>query len=168
MGVITSAAPSRRRTLVLADWRADPGGVIAACRDRAADGEMGFALVVPGWLHGIDWAGDPYASRPCAARQLEALVRLSATVKLDVELAQVGDPDPTSAVDDALETFGATDILVCRDRMRLRHPLDLAHRLRRMTGLPVETLGLPAGTPRRAWRSWRALTEGGHCAAAAR
>src|SRR4051812_36765227 len=66
-----------RRVLVVSDWRTDPDDVIRHCRDRAAAGDVAFALVVPAWLHGLDWVGDPLASRPCAARQLESLVRLA-------------------------------------------------------------------------------------------
>jgi hypothetical protein len=65
------------RVLVVADWAVDPYGVIAACHRRAAEGGTVFALVVPARLHGLDWVGDPYASRPCAARQLEALERIA-------------------------------------------------------------------------------------------
>lgn len=142
MAVIAAAVPAGERVLVIADWSADPHAVIAACVRRASEGRARFALVVPAWLHGLDWVGDPHASRPCAARQLETLVRLAAAAGLEVELAAVGDPDPTSAVGDALQTFAAREILVCRDRPRRAHPLDLPHRLRRMTSLPVDAPAL--------------------------
>ena len=132
-----SAPSTRARVLVLADWRADPAGVIDACSRRASHDAVTFALVVPAWLHGLDWAGDPFASRPCAARQLATLTALAGAAGLDVELAEVGDPDPTSAVDDALQAFVASELLVCRSRRRPGHPLDLEHRLRRTSGLPV-------------------------------
>ena len=61
-------APSSR-VLVVSDWRADPASVIAACRAHAAGGDVAFALVVPAWLHGLDWVGDPTASRPCGPHQ---------------------------------------------------------------------------------------------------
>jgi hypothetical protein len=168
MDVITAAAPTGPRVLVLADWKADPHAVIAACRGRANQDRAAFALVVPAWLHGLDWVGDPHASRPCAARQLETLVRLAGTAGLHIELAAVGDPDPTSAVDDALHEFAATDILVLRDRPRRAHPLDLPHRLRRMTGLPVDTPRSRARSSPRERRRWSALLDGGHCLADAR
>ena len=163
MAVIAAAASAGERVLVIADWRADPHAVIAACARRASQGRAGFALVVPAWLHGLDWAGDPHASRPCAARQLETLLRLAAAAGLEVELATVGDPDPTSAVDDALQTFAAREILVCRDRPRRAHPLDLPHRLRRTTGLPVDAPPLRAGLRRRHRRG--AVLGAGHCIA---
>jgi hypothetical protein len=102
----TGIAP-RRRVLVVSDWRTDPYGVIEACRQRAAAGDVAFAFVVPAWLHGLDWVGDPTASRPCAARQLETLTRLAVGASLEVPFAGVGDPDPSSAVDDAAPGGGA-------------------------------------------------------------
>jgi hypothetical protein len=151
------------RVLVVADWRVDPHGVIDACRLRASRGDVAFALVVPAWLHGLDWAGDPRASRPCATRQLETLGDLARAAGLVVELAHVGDPDPTSALDDALQTFPATEIFLCRSRRR-RHPLDLAHRLRRSSGLPLHEARLaPGGSGRERRRRGPALN--GHCAA---
>ena len=156
-------APSSR-VLLVSDWRTDPDGVITACRERTAGGDVAFALVVPAWLHGLDWVGDPTASRPCAGRQLDALTLLAASAGLDVRHAGVGDPDPTSAVDDALQHFAATEILLCRDRWRRGHPVDLSHRLRRMTGLPVDTRPIRSRRERRERRRWRAVIDGGHCA----
>ena len=160
MDVIAAAGP---RVLVIADWRADPHAVIAACRRRTG---AGFAIVVPAWLHGLDWVGDPHASRPCAERQLATILRLAAAAGLEVELAAVGDPDPTSAVDDALQEFAAGEILLCRDRPRRSHPLDLPHRLRRMTCLPVDTPAMGVRSARH--DGWGALLGRGHCVAEAR
>jgi hypothetical protein len=151
------------RVLVLADWRTDPAWVIDACRRRARHGDVTFALVVPAWLHGLDWLGDPRSSRPCATRQLETLVALADTAGLRVEFADVGDPDPTSAVDDALQTLAATEILLCRTGRRGAGPFDLEHRLRRLSGLPVDVARLDVRSPVRERRRWRALMEGGHC-----
>ena len=163
---VIAPAVHHRRVLVLADWRTDPHAVVAECRRRASGGAVSFALVVPAWLHGLDWAGDPHASRPCAARQLETLVRLAQAPGLEVEIAHVGDPDATSAADDARPEFAAPEIMVCRDGLHRSHPLDLPHRLRRMTGLPVEAplIGRRATRER---RRRRALLHG-HCVVEAR
>ena len=163
MDLIAPAGSTRSGVLVVVDWRTDPRVVIAACRRRATSRDAAFGLVVPAWLHGLDWVGDPYASRPCAARQLRGLVRIARAARLDVELAAVGDPDPCSAVGDALDEFAATEILLCRGRRRAGHPLDLVHRLRRMTGLPVRAPALRAGIEPREPSAWRALAGGGHC-----
>ena len=151
------------RVLVVADWAVDPDEVVAACRRRAAEGDVAFALVVPAWLHGLDWVGDPYASRPCAARQLEALTRMASDAGLDVELAEVGDPDPTSAIEDARAAYPATEILVCGRRRRVTHPFALVDRVRRASGLTVREAAIPAVPSERERRGWRVLREGGHC-----
>jgi hypothetical protein len=146
------------RVFVLADWEVDPEGVIAACRQRAVLHPATFAFVVPAWLHGLDWVGDPYAARPCAARQLDRMTRLAQAAGLAVEFAAVGDPDPASAVDDALTGFPATELLLCTRHHR-HHPLDLAQRLQRRTGLRVDEAPIRVlRSPRR-----RRRQAAGHC-----
>jgi hypothetical protein len=164
MDVRASHDAAVARVLVVADWTVDPYGVIAACRRRAAEGRTAFALVVPAWLHGIDWVGDPYASRPCAARQLEALERIAVAAGLDVELAEVGDPDPASAIEDARAAYAATEILVCGRARRLGDPLGLVRRARRASGLPVRDIAVRVKPVERERRGWSALRGGGHCA----
>lgn len=151
--------------LVVADWSVDPYGIVAACRRRAAEGEVTFAIVVPAWLHGLDWAGDPNASRPCAHRQLDNLLRLTAAAGLRVVGANVGDPDPTSAIDDARADYGAGEILLCPRARRFSHPLDLASRLRRSTGLPIHEIAARPASGIRERRGLNVLRGGGHCPA---
>ena len=157
--------PAAARVLVVADWALDPYGVMAACRRRAAaEPSVTFALVVPAWLHGLDWAGDPYASRPCAARQLETLERLASHAGLDVVVAEVGDPDPTSAVEDAHTGFVATEIMLFARPRRLRHRFDQVSRIRRFSQLPVHEVSIRA-TPSNGERHRLGfLRSGGHCA----
>jgi hypothetical protein len=131
------------RLLIVADWTVDPDRVVAAARHRRKATELG--LVVPARLHGLDWAGDPGASCPCAQRQLEAIERLAAAAGLRLALAQVGDPDTLAAIGDALKDWPAQELLVC-ERQRfvgMRHAFDLPSRARRQTGVPVERLVLP-------------------------
>ena len=104
---------------------------------------------------------------PCAARQLEAIVGLAEAGTLEFDVAYVGDPDPTSAVEDALHEFQAGEILLCRDRSRRGHPLDLPHRLRRATGLPVDAPQIRRRSALRERRRRRAPFAGGHCVAEA-
>ena len=164
MDVKASPDTAVTRVLVVADWAVDPHGVIAACRRRAAGGQTAFALVVPAWLHGLDWVGDPYASRPCAASQVEALKRLATAARLDVDLAEVGDPDPTSAIEDARGAYATTEILVCARPRRLDHPFSLVRRVRRATGLTVREVAIRARPGERERRGWTVLRDGGHCA----
>ena len=148
------AVEELRRVLVVADWTVEATEVVAECRRRAERDPALFILMVPAWLHGLDWAGDPHASMPCARRQLATLARLCLDAGLEVELAGVGDPSPISAIGDALAGHMATTVLLCtRERHVPSHPLDLAHRAHRVTGLPVHRVTI------------RAARTGGHCLA---
>ena len=133
-------------TLVVADWATDPHSVVAACA-RHADGRSDrFALVVPAWLHGLDWAGDPTATQPCARRQLELLLGLFAAAGIEVVAQAVGDPDPATAIADAVAGWSPGHVILCVRERRLaaRHPLDLLHRAERASGLPVTRVPVPA------------------------
>jgi hypothetical protein len=88
--------------LVVADWKIDAEAVVTICRQRLA-GASAVHVVVPAWLHGLDWAGDPFTSVPCARRQLDRISRLCLHAGLRVISADVGDPDPLNAISDALD-----------------------------------------------------------------
>jgi len=131
------------RVLVVADWTVDPHAIVAACSARRHDAPCTFALLVPAWLHGVDWAGDPGASRPCAERQLATTRALFDAAGLVLDVAAVGDPDPIAATEDVLADWPADELLLClRGRRLPAHVFDLAHRARRATGLPVRRAAL--------------------------
>ena len=90
---------------------------------------MNVFLLLPAWLHGADWAGDPYASVPCARRALDELTTVCRTTGLQIENAEIGDPDPMAAVTDVLlSSVPIDELLLCVPDGRLHsHPLDLAH-----------------------------------------
>ena len=162
MDIKASRNADGARVLVVADWTVDPHGVIAACRERSTHGPTTFALVVPAWLHGLNWVGDPYASRPCAARQLETLERIARAAGIVMAFTEVGDPDPTSAIDDARALYAATEILICIRPRRLAHPFSLAGRVRRATRLEVREVGIRRAAHER--RGWSLLRSSGQCA----
>jgi hypothetical protein len=165
MDVKTSGETARvARVLVVADWAVDPERIVAACRRRAREGGVRFGVVVPAWLHGVDWIGDPYASRPCAARQLQVLEGLAAAAGLHVERSEVGDPDPMNAIEDLLAYFAATELLICTSPRRFGHPFDLVHRVRRASGLTVREVAAGPGSARRHGHL-SVLRGGGHCGA---
>jgi hypothetical protein len=131
-----------QRLLIVADWTVDPQSVVAAVA-RRTEQNVSLALVVPAWLHGLDWAGDPYASVPCARRALETLANQLSHAGLHVHSAEVGDPDPTAAIGDALLDQPVDKVMIFAHRTRLgSHPLNLAHRIARATSLPVEQLAV--------------------------
>ena len=153
------------RVLVVADWTTDPGAVVAALVERHAPLESEFVLVVPAWLHGLDWIGDPAASVPCAERQLAAIVRVAQSIGLTLHAASVGDPDPAAAICDALDDWPAAEVVLCTRTRRasVPHPFDMAHRVRRAAGLPVSVVGLGASEARRTRDAWLPRRTG-HCA----
>ena len=150
------------RVLLVTDWRIDPHAVVAAAARRHSRSEASFGLLVPAWLHGLDWAGDPAASVPCATRQLETITMLAAAAGLTIHDAAVGDPDPVTAIGDALDRSAVGELLVCVPARRLASgPLELARRAHRATGLPVSRVAVPAAVaPRSRWLHRRPR----HCA----
>jgi hypothetical protein len=136
--------------LVVADWKIDAAVVAARCRQHLGDGAA-VRLVVPAWLHGLDWAGDPFASVPCAERQTELLYRLCTAAGLDVISAETGDPDPLSAITDALFGRSVTRILLFAEGRHVSaiHPFGLTRRTERLTGLAVHAFLTTASRPRR-------------------
>jgi hypothetical protein len=161
------AETSQARVLLVSDWTVDPGTIVAAAASRNEREPASFAVLVPAWLHGLDWAGDPAASVPCAQRQLQAILALATATGLTVHDAAVGDPDPTTAIADALERVAADSILLCAPARRpIFGPLDLARRAHRLSGLPVERAAISAAAaPGVHWLSTRRKLH--HCTAEA-
>lgn len=132
--------------LVVADWALDPHAVVAELVRRANERQVTWSLLVPAWLHGLDWAGDPYVSYPCAETALLTLRELAVQAGLAVDLAILGDHDPVTAVGDACAALRCDAVLLCTRHRRLphRHPLDLAHRIHAVSRVPVARAQLPA------------------------
>ena len=154
-----------RRVLAIADWRADAHAVTAAVVGRAAEGPAVFSVVVPAWLHGLDWIGDPTASRPCAQAQVEALEALWADAGIPLVRSTVGDPDPVAAAGDALEAWTADEVMVLTRRSSpgTVHPFAVARRIELTTGLPTRRVVIGSARPPRERLAW--LRRGGrHCA----
>ena len=146
------------RTLVVADWAIDAEAVVAGCRTAGASE---LRLVVPAWLHGIDWVGDPLGSVPCAELQVDRIAALCRAAGLRVTSARAGDPDPVSAICDAVAEGGVDRILLfARGRhASAAYPLSVARRSARLTGLAVRSFAVPPAA--RAER--RRRVAGGHC-----
>jgi hypothetical protein len=155
-----TARPAMARLLV-ADWTIDPGTIVNACDAQDPDRLVALHVVVPAWLHGLDWVGDPRASVPCAQRQLDRIARMCDAAGLPVASAEVGDPDPLSAIGDALDGRRVDEIVVFALGRHVvpAYPLSVVRRAERSTGLPVR--GIPA--PHAARPSRRLLLTRGHC-----
>ena len=128
------------RVLAVTDWTLDPHAVVAAMSRRAELRPTIFGLLVPAWLHGLGWAGDPTASLPCAERQLDTLARLCGDAGLLIGATWVGDPDPFTATEDALLDVWPADeiqLYTTARRIPVPHALDLDARIERTTGVSV-------------------------------
>ena len=144
------------RVLAVADWSLDPRTVTDAIAAHALEHPAHYALLVTAGLHGLDWAGEPSSSRPCAEQQLMDLKRQLGVLGLPVEMARIGDPEAGPAISDAVYDWPADEIVIFERNRRLRfpHPLNLLHRVERATGLPVSRIRVPGrAEPRRRLRT---------------
>jgi hypothetical protein len=155
--VTTGPSVTTGRTLVVADWKTDPHGVLAACASLPQVYDASVDLVVPATLHGIDWVGDPYANAPCARRALDELAELLGTAGIEVTRATVGDPDPVAAAIDATLSQPIERVLVCGLKQRVK-PFDLGTRVSRAVRLPVLSLAVAPVEPDR--HGWQRLQRG--------
>ena len=98
---------------------------------------------------------------PCARRQAELISRLCRDAGLDVVSAEVGDPDPLSAITDALFDRSACRILLIAAGRHVSagHPFGLARRTERLTGLAVEAIRAPRASTASRGRRFAV----GHC-----
>lgn len=140
---------SAPRVLTVVDWDLDAQVVVGEMRVRAQAKSALFGLLVPARLHGLDWVGDPRASRPCAEGRLLELQRLCRDAGISVGSARIGDPEAVPATVEALADWPAMQILIFERKRRvgLHSPLDLGRRVGRATGLPVTRIHL-SSTPR--------------------
>jgi hypothetical protein len=134
------------RILVVADWRADTHAIIAGVLRWGEERAAAFRVVVPAWLHGLDWIGDPTASLPCARAKADELARSFARAGIPLVSATAGDPDPVAAAEDALDTWPANRILFFTTSR-----LHLATRLHHATRLPTELVAIGAPRERFTW-----------------
>jgi len=148
-------------TLLVADWMVEPEAVVRWCQANAGHRQAALRIVVPAWLHGLDWAGDPWASVPCAQRQMDRLAAACAAAGMHVVSAAVGDPNPLSAIDDAVRAGRVGEILLFARGRRLAggYPAGLARRAQRLTGLPVHGIATPGAARRRR----RLVLPGAYC-----
>jgi hypothetical protein len=135
--------------LAVAAWTVDPHRVAASLQSEHRLEPSSVALLVPARLAGLAWAGDPYASRPCAERQLRTLTELLDRGGVDLAGARVGDPEVVPAIEDALLDWPARRILLFdRGRRSPSHPLALSRRVERATRRPVDWITVPDASHR--------------------
>ncbi len=86
--------------------------VIRAARLGAGDDEVDVLVLAPARIGFLDrWASDLEPARQAAQRNLVATVAALAKAGVDAE-ARVGDEDVIQAVEDQLQTFPATEVVL--------------------------------------------------------
>lgn len=130
------------RVLVVAHKTAATQPLLDAVRRRAARGRCSFTLLVPNAAHGLHKVVDAEDQGASEARgAIDAAVpKLSEAAGAPVE-GIVGDPDPTAAVQDAINLRGFDEVIVSTLSPRVSRwlKLDLPSKISGM-GLPVTTV----------------------------
>ncbi len=138
--VLSREGGGRRRILVVANetvaGRALRGEVV-----RRAAGEADVLVVCPALNSPLrHWASDEDGARAEAERRLAASLGALASEGVEAR-GEVGDADPIQAMDDALRTFGADEIVISThppgrsnwlekeviERARERYPVPITH-----------------------------------------
>jgi hypothetical protein len=136
----TAQAPVR--VLVVANKTAATPGLLEAVRERAGRGPCSFTLLVPNTAHGLHRVVDPEdQDRSEAETTLElALPLLSESAGRRVE-GLIGDSDPLTAIQDAVNLHGFDEIILSTLPTRVSRwlRLDLPHKVAGL-GLPVTTV----------------------------
>ena len=136
----SSEAPTR--VLVVAHKTAATTPLLDAVRERARRGPSTFTLLVPSTSHGLHQIVDPedQNSNEASAVVEQALPLLSKAAGAPVE-GMTGDPDPSAAIQDAINLHGFDEVIISTLPTRLSRwlKLDLPSKVSG-TGLPVTTV----------------------------
>jgi hypothetical protein len=133
----SSAQPVR--VLVVANRTAATPGLLAAVRRRAADGPCVFTLLVPNPVRGLERIADPEDHGESEAQStLELALPLLEEAAGDRVEGLIGDPDPLTAIHDAVNVQGFDEVIVSTLPTRVSRwlHLDLPSKLEGL-GLPV-------------------------------
>jgi hypothetical protein len=137
--------PEPARVLVVANRTAATPALLDAVRARAAREPATFHLVVPASAHGLHRVVDPEDTLHDEAEQSlrDALPKLTEAAGSEVT-GDVGDPEPLSAIQDALNTVGFDEIIISTLPGRVSRwlRLDLVSKARGL-GLPVTHVEAP-------------------------
>ena len=125
--------------LVVANRTAESPELIDALRERAAQGEVVFTLLVPSTPHGVAWAADMHSGSDEAEGHMNNAVEGMRAAGLNVKEGKVGDPDPIAAVQDEVNFASYDEVVVSTLPGGISKwlKLDLPHRVERSTGLPT-------------------------------
>jgi nucleotide-binding universal stress UspA family protein len=118
-------APGERRILVVANETVG-GEALRDCIRQKTEGARGSVLVVSPALNSRlkHWVSDEDPARAEAQARLDASLARLRDAGLDAR-GEVGDSDPLQAIEDALRTFGADELIIST------HPEGRSHWLER-------------------------------------
>jgi hypothetical protein len=105
-------APGERRILVVANETVGGGALRERIRERSRDVPAEVLVVTPALNSPLrHWASDEDAARAAAQERLD--VSLSRLEEAGIRArGEIGDGDPLQAIEDALRTFGADEIIL--------------------------------------------------------
>lgn len=105
-------APGERRILVVANETLAGEELLEAVRRSAAGHEARVLVVAPALNTRVrHWVSDEDSARAEAGERLDKSLRRLAELGIDAR-GEVGDADPVQAIEDALRTFGADEIII--------------------------------------------------------
>jgi len=137
-----ASAESPTRVLVVAYKTAATQPLLDAVRQRAASSPARFTLLVPNPAHGLHKAVDPEDLDASEAKDVleKALPKLSEAAGSEVD-GIVGDPDPSAAIQDAINLRGFDEVIISTLPSKLSRwlHLDLPSKVSGL-GLPVSTV----------------------------
>jgi hypothetical protein len=105
-------APGERRILVIANETVGGNTLRSAILERSRDVREEVLVVTPALNSPIrHWVSDDDEARAAAQERLEESLRQLAESGIQAR-GEVGDGDPLQAIEDALRTFGADEIII--------------------------------------------------------
>ena len=129
----------QRKVLVVANRTACGPRLIAAVKERAAQGDVRFHLVVPAAARGLHKVVDPEdAGRDESRRALEQALPMLSEVAGARVTGEIGDAEPLAAIQDAVHLKGFDEIIISTLPQKVSKwlRLDLVSKARGL-GLPV-------------------------------
>src|ERR687897_2403811 len=120
-----AGAEGEHRILVIANETVGGEELLAIVRHKAEGVREHVLVVCPALNSPVrTWASDEDAARAAAQRRLDASLARLEQDGIEAE-GEVGDGDPLQAIEDALRTFGADEIVIST------HPVGRSHWLER-------------------------------------
>jgi hypothetical protein len=105
-------APGERRILVVANETVGGGALRERIRERSRDVPAEVLVVTPALNSPLrHWASDEDGARTAAQERLDVSLRRLEEAGIRAR-GEVGDGDPLQAIEDALRTFGADEIIL--------------------------------------------------------